>query len=246
MRAWVIFCLSACMVLLATAAWGNEPSDNLPAMSPVFDVQPEAPRKVAYSMTKIEGECRPECKEGEVCREGKCMPAERAEKLNLKKVYCDPLRYEAVGESCVLKEGLKPVSVAGAWALEFFIGFGAGGYYTHNTGIGVAGTVFSLMFYGGMAAIIANNMNGENLSKALGPFGMGFMALGSTGRLITILAVPMYAVHYNEELESSSSGTPNQAMLPPGSRIGTPETPESDEEKKVVFKPGIGGFALTW
>ncbi len=245
MRAWLIFCVSAWVVMLAGTAWSNEPSENLPSYSSVTDVHADTSRKVAYSMTKIEGECRPECKEGEVCREGKCMPAERAEKLNLKKVYCDPLRYDTVGENCVLKEGLEPVSVAGAWALEFFIGFGAGGYYAHNTGIGVAGTVFSLMFYGGMAAIIVNNMNGENLSKELGPFGMGFMALGSTGRLITVLAVPLYATQYNDEIAANQSGVPS-AMLPPGSKIGTEETLKSDEDKKVVFKPGIGGFSLTW
>jgi hypothetical protein len=134
--------------------------------------------------------CVPSCRVGFDCIAGQCRsqcnpPCDAAS---------DCLAYECRPRVRVVPERLPGMkSPGGAFALEFLLGFGIGGYYAGSVGFGLSGTVGSILEVAGIALLFSAQGEGGLVPLVLSLVAVPF-------RLTAIIGAPVAAARHNREL----------------------------------------------
>ena len=175
--------------------------------------------------------CHPTCRDGYHCKEGRCVsdcnPPCRGNRVCNSQGKCVSPANSALRESLIRQKMKSP---AGAWALEFFLGFGIGHYYAGNSGWGAFGTLAGLLLWSGVGMLssglqVDTNCEHEGVDNCSPPVTVGigalFAGLGGLGRIVSFIAAPILVSGNNRELEAqqmqagnSSQSVPKPKMLP--------------------------------
>jgi hypothetical protein len=103
-------------------------------------------------------------------------------------------------------------SVAGAWALEFFVGFGVGHYYAGSTKWGIVGTASSGVQWTGIGILIASVYEGG--LYYLTP-GIILTIIGSVGHTVSWIATISATEDRNLELREKFRSARGPSLLVP-------------------------------
>ncbi len=150
--------------------------------------------------------CNPPCAYGAVCRQNHCVqPGGQADIVARdNKGAITQLRIQAL-------ENQKK-SAFGAWALEFFLGFGIGHYYSGHTGFGVVGTLAGIALWSGIGLMAsAKNEDDATGGRILTGLGAGFWFLSW---ILAPLFVALDNYRLNKQIEGLSSGVDRPRVLP--------------------------------
>jgi len=148
------------------------------------------------SFASAKNDCVPVCDSGYLCHEGvcksPCIPECTKNQLCVKG-RCETGWDEGRQLDLNQYQDMEEKSAAASWALEFFIGFGAGHYYSGQTGWGIFGTLSSVFLVTG-AGLTCGALAGDSINSINGDLfaaGMIIFLAGEIGHTVSWIAAPI-------------------------------------------------------